>query len=211
MAKPYLAPSLVKLRSETNAKWPNRDKSTDGWLGDAAHAARKSEHNPNSHGAVTATDTDKDGIDVPLFLKTVIGDPRVWYVIHNRKIYSRTYNWVPRTYTGANPHLGHIHISLVQTRAAEEDTTPWFSSKPGPTPTPKPVPQPINKPGSRTLKQGSRGEDVKFLQRWLGIKPVDGIFGPKTLAAVKNRQKNKKLTADGIVGTKTWDMILQGK
>ncbi len=65
------------------------------------------------------------------------------------------------------------------------------------------------------LKQGSKGDTVKALQRMLyamgynlGTKPVDGSFGSKTVAAVKKYQASKKLTADGIVGEKTWDALL---
>ena len=61
----------------------------------------------------------------------------------------------------------------------------------------------------RLLKIGCRGDDVKKLQKELGIK-VDGIFGdnkkdPKnsTYQAVKKFQKSKKLWADGKVGKKT--------
>lgn len=58
-----------------------------------------------------------------------------------------------------------------------------------------------------TLKYGSRGDDVKNLQKQLsGLGynlAADGIFGQKTLAAVKDYQKKNKLAVDGIVGTKT--------
>lgn len=54
-----------------------------------------------------------------------------------------------------------------------------------------------------TLKKGSRGEEVKTLQRKLNLYP-DGIFGKLTEEAVKEFQKAHKLTADGIVGAKTW-------
>lgn len=56
------------------------------------------------------------------------------------------------------------------------------------------------------LKKGSKGEDVKILQKALGIK-VDGDFGVKTEAAVKEFQKSKGLVADGIVGNKTWSAL----
>lgn len=60
-----------------------------------------------------------------------------------------------------------------------------------------------------TVRSGSRGADVTYLQQRLaalGYKPgtADGIFGSKTLAAVKAFQKEHRLTVDGIVGTKTW-------
>lgn len=55
----------------------------------------------------------------------------------------------------------------------------------------------------RTLRKGDRGEDVKTLQKALGI-PADGIFGSGTEKAVIAYQKSKGLTADGVVGAKTW-------
>ena len=57
------------------------------------------------------------------------------------------------------------------------------------------------------LKKGSKGEEVKVLQRALNITPVDGDFGAKTEAAVKAFQKSKGLGADGIVGNKTWEVL----
>lgn len=59
-----------------------------------------------------------------------------------------------------------------------------------------------------TLKQGSRGEQVKTMQtklkRWgYYTGKVDGIFGAKTKEAVRLFQRKNKLTVDGIVGTKT--------
>lgn len=57
-----------------------------------------------------------------------------------------------------------------------------------------------------TLKRGSKGEDVKKLQKLLGI-TADGDFGPKTEAAVKEFQKKNGLVADGIVGPKTWPLL----
>ena len=56
------------------------------------------------------------------------------------------------------------------------------------------------------LKQGSRGEQVKELQRALGI-AADGIFGSQTEGAVKQFQLEQKLTVDGIVGPNTWDAL----
>jgi hypothetical protein len=47
MGNYYLAPSLVALRAELDAKWPRRDRSSDGWIGDAAHSSRASQHNPD--------------------------------------------------------------------------------------------------------------------------------------------------------------------
>lgn len=54
----------------------------------------------------------------------------------------------------------------------------------------------------RTLNRGDRGNDVKIVQKIVGVKQ-DGIFGPDTEAAVKRYQRAHGLTADGIVGPKT--------
>lgn len=54
-----------------------------------------------------------------------------------------------------------------------------------------------------TLKKGSRGDDVKTLQRKLNL-VADGIFGPLTEEAVREFQNLHGLTVDGIAGPKTW-------
>ncbi len=65
------------------------------------------------------------------------------------------------------------------------------------------------------LKNGSKGEETKTLQRLLraegydvGAAGTDGSFGKITEKAVKAYQKDKGLTVDGIVGAKTWAAIL---
>jgi len=57
------------------------------------------------------------------------------------------------------------------------------------------------------LKKGDNNEQVKQLQVKLQLDPV-GNFGPKTEEAVKLWQSAHGLTADGIVGDKTWAMIM---
>ena len=56
------------------------------------------------------------------------------------------------------------------------------------------------------LKNGSNNEDVKKIQRLLGLKD-DGNFGDKTEIAVKKWQKENGLKDDGIVGDTTWDKM----
>lgn len=58
------------------------------------------------------------------------------------------------------------------------------------------------------LKVGSTGAQVKELQRSLSLKD-DGIFGIDTLKAVKNFQSKNGLVSDGIVGNRTWDVLLK--
>lgn len=58
----------------------------------------------------------------------------------------------------------------------------------------------------QTLKKGSKGDDVKKLQRLLNVS-TDGIFGSDTEEAVKKFQKEHKLEIDGICGPKTWQAL----
>jgi hypothetical protein len=56
------------------------------------------------------------------------------------------------------------------------------------------------------LKIGSRGQQVKDLQEFLGA-DADGIFGKGTEEAVKEWQTANGLVADGLVGPATWDAM----
>ena len=58
----------------------------------------------------------------------------------------------------------------------------------------------------RLLKIGSKGDDVKKLQKVLGL-TADGIFGPLTKKAVKRYQLQNDLVVDGIVGKNTWQLM----
>lgn len=55
---------------------------------------------------------------------------------------------------------------------------------------------------TRVLRKGSKGNDVKELQKKLKVS-VDGVFGNNTKNAVKKIQKSNKLTQDGVVGKNT--------
>ena len=62
------------------------------------------------------------------------------------------------------------------------------------------------------LRVNSRGEQVKALQRLLvgygyDLK-VDGAFGTITDRHVRSFQRKNGLSADGVVGTKTWNKLL---
>ena len=69
--------------------------------------------------------------------------------------------------------------------------------------------------GSRSLKKGSTGSDVKTLQELLNqlaivtpVLAVDGDFGNKTEAAVKSFQKKADIKQDGIYGDETHKALM---
>lgn len=66
-------------------------------------------------------------------------------------------------------------------------------------------------PASRpVLRRGDKGQDVKDMQTLLNrhgtskVLDVDGVFGAKSEAAVREFQTKKGLAADGVCGPKTW-------
>ena len=85
------------------------------------------------------------------------------------------------------------------------------------TATPSPAPKATATPApDETLKVGSKGSEVKALQKklielgYLSGK-ADGVYGTKTAEAVKAYQKDSKLTADGVAGAKTLSSLSTAK
>lgn len=77
---------------------------------------------------------------------------------------------------------------------------------------PKPVQQSVTGTSGgqvthSTIRQGSKGTDVKAWQAIIGVTP-DGNFGPATAAATKKWQSDHGLTPDGVVGVKTWGIAI---
>ena len=203
-----VANSLLQLRKQINETFPARDKSSDGTIGDPAHRARKSDHNPNAAGVVTAMDIDRDfndGHDGRELVSALVAskDPRVKYIIFERQITvpGDITRWKP--YTGTNAHNHHIHISVSANAKLYDDASPWKLNFKAKAPLAPATPLPA------LYKRGSRGDGVKSLQNALidrGFIPrgkADGVFGPKTEIAVKQFQSANRLTPDGIAGTVT--------
>lgn len=141
-----VAKSLLQLREQVNAAYPNRDKSSDGTIGDARHRATKSEHNPDHNGVVRAMDIThdpKNGIDARKLAEAIVAskDPRVMYIISNGQIVSASVSpWQWRKYSGSNGHFAHCHISVVSSPALYDDTRAW--ALPGAAPAPELPPEP---------------------------------------------------------------------
>jgi len=67
----------------------------------------------------------------------------------------------------------------------------------------EPAPQPGAPAARPTLRRGAKGDFVKQVQMKLGI-DVDGDFGPKMEAKVREFQRAHELVPDGIFGPKSW-------
>lgn len=75
--------------------------------------------------------------------------------------------------------------------------------------------EPFPYPGT-LVRRGNRGNVVVQIQSrlifWRFLQEVprpDGIFGPNTETAVKNFQRYRELTPDGIVGPRTWERLFR--
>lgn len=121
----HLAQSLEVGQQEVDARWPNRDRSSDGTIGDEAHQTRVSDHNPNSRGSVNAWDIDVDGVDILAILRAFERHPSAHYWIYGGRIADADNDWRPTQYGGSNPHRSHAHLSIRQTSTAENDTRTW--------------------------------------------------------------------------------------
>jgi peptidoglycan hydrolase-like protein with peptidoglycan-binding domain len=210
----YASPSLVKLRKEVDARWPGRSRASDGVIGDARHAARTNSHNPvgssggprvGTRGAVHAIDITSSGIDVQAFLSAVVGDSRVWYVIHDGRIWSRTTGWAARSHRG-DPHTTHIHVNLREDSqaaavAAENDTRSWFGKgAAAPAFLGTPAASGLTKAQTRTLQKAliNRGYRIPA--------GPTGKYGAQTTAAVAAFQRDQGWAgsqADGVAGPET--------
>jgi hypothetical protein len=122
---PKLCKAGQQLRLQVDDSFPDRDRTSDGWIGDARHSSRPSDHNPDATGIVRAIDIDRDlsydaKPDFMVYLADQIrlcakrGDKRIAYVIFNGKISSARSLWRWRAYKGINPHVKHCHVSFTK-------------------------------------------------------------------------------------------------
>lgn len=122
---PRLALSLRRLAREIDGRWPDRSTSADGWIGDAAHRIRQSDHNPDRSGLVHALDVTCHGIQPALLVRRACLHPATEYVIWDRRIWSRSHDFEERPYEGSNPHESHVHVSVTRSRRAEGNRRSW--------------------------------------------------------------------------------------
>jgi hypothetical protein len=121
------APACVRALADASALAPDRNRASDGIMGDAAHQLTPSDHNLGT--AVDITHDPAAGCDGSVLAELALTDDRVTYVIWNRRICSRARiaeGWRP--YTGSNPHTHHVHISVDAAKRADARPWPWAPS-----------------------------------------------------------------------------------
>lgn len=127
-----VARSLLTLRDQINAAFPNRNKASDGTIGDEHHDDT-SDHTPwYGPGIVTALDVTHDpahGMDIDRFTDELAAsrDTRIKYMIANALILDTRpkyspWKWLP--YDGPNTHTSHVHISVMDSFLCD-DPRPW--------------------------------------------------------------------------------------
>jgi hypothetical protein len=122
-----MARSLEVLLAQLNALAPNRNKASDGGIGDAAHSSRTSDHNPDAYGVVRARDFTHDPGDLDGgWLASTLAkfrDPRIKYIIWNYRIWFRDTGW--KDYLGPSGHTQHVHVSVMPGEIGD-DTRKWI-------------------------------------------------------------------------------------
>lgn len=132
-----LAPCLKQMFKEANTIAPNRNKASDGSIGDAAHSGTVSDHNP-SNGIVHAIDITHDpsgGFDSWVYAEKLrlSRDRRIKYLISQGK-FCRSYDkpgipawtWSREKDWG---HYAHVHVSINSGSEVENDVSPWFEEE----------------------------------------------------------------------------------
>lgn len=131
----------VQLRKQIDQRWPRRDRRSDGWIGDAAHQSRRSDHNPDARGWVHAIDIDADldkddphaaqrlADQIVAYARSGLpGSDRIKYVVFNDRIASGTYKDTWWKWRGSGyGHRHHIHVSFT-------DKAPVTGRRPFPLP-----------------------------------------------------------------------------
>jgi len=144
MSNWQLTAGLQNLRNQVNAAFPHRDHTSDGTIGDTAHQAETSGHNPDdtsgsrpewdgdpdSTPEVRAWDMDSDlgsGVTAQQLVDHLRALPGlssvIRYMIYNRRMYHERDGFAPTPYTGSSPHTEHVHFSGAWSQSADNNTS----------------------------------------------------------------------------------------
>jgi hypothetical protein len=226
------APCGVTLSKELDEVY-GAERPNDGTVGDLAHSARASDHNPKQPrppGWVDARDIyDWRDLDADRLMHALAAgrERRILYVIsHGRMCSSYPTSkhpaWTWRPYSGPNGHFSHGHISFRPEHRHDRSTwlTPAVRAALGLTPAPA-----IEEDEMETIGPGSNANVVSLLQRCLITEArasgradgnplprygADGDYGNETKAAVEAYQRGRIHTSQlGIAGGVTLALLLR--
>ncbi|WP_174526338.1 peptidoglycan-binding protein [Micromonospora maritima] len=199
--------SLDRLNEQIRATYPRAvppatSAASWGSIADSAHSST-SDHYPHFYSALGATavvcardfpHAPNLGLDAHKVAEQLRAsrDPRIGYIISNRRITGPNYGWRWSSYSGSDPHDTHIHVSTVHTAAADSGAD-WQIG-----------PAPAEGITQMFCKYGDRGENVRALQYALhniGFTPgtIDGAYGDGTAAALKKAEASLGVVSDGRV------------
>ena len=234
----------LSLLAEMDVAFPNREHGAmEGTIGDLAHASIASDHNPDDTPGVRAGGSDADSTPEvhARDLNSVLSRPgwtlfrvfdliraraaagvekRVQYMIIDRKITSRSWNWTWRAYNGADPHIAHGHVSFRYGSGAGQDnpeniTGPWgilatvqaeqrgmnivaYVQMDGKLPVlHQSMSDPVDETGTRWIRRA----------QLLAQATPDGDYGPATAAAIKAvmADDDHRTTSNGtVIGEAEW-------
>jgi len=147
MATWYKAKWIISFFAALDKRFPNRDRGTDGTIGDLEHATGVSGHNPDDTPGVKAerqdpdtkpevraadagtTLRDPDGYTMWDVVNAILASPeelkRLIYIIFDGCIWRAATGWKREPYEGKDKHRTHAHLS--GNPEADEDGGPWNS------------------------------------------------------------------------------------
>lgn len=208
------APALTAILNDANRVAPQRSHASDGTVGDATHAAGKSDHNPDFNGVVHAVDVTNDpahGMDTWHWAQCVARrmaagvENRVEYLVSNDGTHDKIFHpsvsltWRDNNAEGGQSHRNHLHVSIKYTAAAENDTSPFFVAEPGaPTTTPE-ADMPLNQDDIDKINAGVGNRIIGTLQNNMKGEWIPAIVNGVVAAVNKSLPTAQHVDATAIV------------
>lgn len=137
--------NVQNVTAQFNSRFPHRDKTSDGTIGNEAHKLHPSGHNPDdTPGSKPAWDGDPDNVPEvrDKDIDSDLGEPGTTmqmvvdhlrrlpnlsnvcrYLIFNHRMYHSRDNFEPTIYTGESPHEEHLHYEGQWSQAADNNST----------------------------------------------------------------------------------------
>lgn len=212
--------ALEQLVDEANAAVPNRNRASDGAIGDARHQQGASDHNPGpivgGRAIVRADDITNDPrLNLPAVAERIrarahAGElPQVvngGYAILNGRITAEDWSgW--HVYKGDDPHVSHLHLSASREAGRFDLRTVWgvFSTEHAPTPPrpapPAPAPAPRPAPAPPGPPKGT-GHDLTG--SGAALRGQEGDSGPRVGALQEFLRRYGPAYAGDLVVDREW-------